>query len=501
MAAGPIPGARAQTTLWTATGDTAGDQFGYAMTMAGDMNGDGVDDVAVAARTLNSSGTTVGTIRLLDGTTGAKLFDFVGTKQFPVWGVVAMGDVDGDGIDDFLNGTGYLNDQVEVWSGKTRNTMFRLNDYSGTGYFITELNVGDVDQDGVDDFALGPKYATPSFRIYSSKSKTLLLTIRAPSGSSSQWGLVACALGDVNGDGWPDLLITDPWVNIYNGALYVYSLKDGSMLANISGKGELGYPAAARGDFDGDGVTDFAASALIESVGTKWYCGAVHVYSGATFSEIFHIEGEVPYQELSLGNVLGDVDGDGVPELALALDTDRRSHQLMRWIYSGRTAGRLFGLQVETKKLGEFSAVFPANDLDGDGLAELFLSRNDGANGVSAGTVDAIRGARVFLTAYPPSRKSPLFVQQKMDLQSITFYFHHAGFQAGSLVTLMLVEEDGTATSATIASGVASATGEWDFGHIFMPSHAGHYTYKVQAVGVDATGASASTAVQAIEYD
>jgi hypothetical protein len=486
--------ARAQGLLWSASGDKPGDTFGYETTITADVSGDGVPDLAVAAGTRDSSGNFVGTIRFLDGTNGATLFDHVGTATLPVYSVVDLHDVDGDGVEDFLGRTGVS--RVYVWSGRTQGVLSHVAD-NGDAW----LDVGDVDQDGVDDFGLGPWFAA-NVRVYSGKNGTRLLTIKAPSGSSSSWGQHLAALGDVNGDGFPDLLITDYDYSSYAGAAYIQSLKDGSQLSKITGAygAGLGLVAAADGDFDQDGITDFVLAAPWEVVGSLPQVGAVHIYSGASSTEIARIDGTTAYGTLLLDNIAGDIDGDGVPDLALPLVWDAHAATYIRWLYSGRTMGRLYGMQA-TSTYG-FPKIFPAADLDGDGFDDFLLSMNDGSSGVLPGTVEAHRGAPVFLTAYPQNRKSPYpNGSSSRTTNESTFYFHLAGFQPKSLVSLYVVEEDGAATSDLVFALPANAMGEVDRGAVFLPSRAGTYTYKVQAFGTAATGASVATSVEAIEYD
>lgn len=494
------PFAAAQSILWSASGDRHGDELGYDLTTVADVTGDGILDVAAAAKVKDSTGKIIGTIRLLDGASGAKLFDYVGTSSQPVYDVSDMHDVDGDGVEDFLSTS--TGTRSEVWSGRTLKMLYKVADNGDPS-----LEVGDVDHDGIRDFALGP-WLSPNVRVFSGKTGTKLFTIHANSGNSTAWGKVMKALGDVNGDGWPDLLLTDGLENngsYYTGAAYVYSLKDGTQLTKISGTSfsRFGLTAAAHGDFDQDGITDFAIGAPNENVGSNLEAGAVHIYSGASFSEIARIQGTWAREVLGLDDVAGDIDGDGVPDLALTPQWDSGAQTYIRWIHSGRTMGRLYGMQ-STLVSGRliFSKVFPGVDLDGDGFDEFLFSSNDETVGKLPGTIEAHRGAPSFLTAYPASRPSPLpnwtYAGATDDA---TFFFHFAGFQPGSLISLVLVEEDGAAASTILFAGNANAMGEQDYAAVFIPPRAGQYTYKVQATGIDTTGASVSTTIEPFEYD
>ena len=101
-------GAAAQNPaqLWQWYGDSAGDWFGRSVSSAGDVDGDGFDDVVVGAYRDDNNGTDSGSARVFSGATGAILHTWNGDSagdQFG-WSVSGAGDVDGDGFDDVVVG-------------------------------------------------------------------------------------------------------------------------------------------------------------------------------------------------------------------------------------------------------------------------------------------------------------------------------------------------------------------------------------------------------------
>jgi len=97
--------------LYTFTGDTAGDLFGFSVSGAGDVNNDGFADLIVGAFWNDAGGTDAGRAYIYSGQGGALLYTFTGEAAEDYFGVSVSGagDVNNDGFDDLIVGA-YLND-------------------------------------------------------------------------------------------------------------------------------------------------------------------------------------------------------------------------------------------------------------------------------------------------------------------------------------------------------------------------------------------------------
>lgn len=349
-------------TLRILPGEHAGDRFGASLAVPGDLNGDGVEDLAVGAPgsdLTDSTGPDAGRVYLISGLDGSIIRSVKGPSNGKRFGqtLAALGDVDSDGISDLAVGQPSEVDASEldlsvVWivSGATGRLMRRLT--SGIaddrfGYAIA--SAGDLDSDGVDDLLVG------AYR-------------------DSQGGMSA-------------------------GAVYIFSGKNGSLINTLYGEelfGQYGYAVAGGHDLNGDGRPDIAVGARFDDHGGG-RSGRVFLYSGFD-GRLIHTLNAVAAGE-QFGSTIGfgpDLDGDGVSELAIGavragIDRVRAG---ATYLISVRDATHP-QFQVEGEGGGDAfgqSFVFPG-DINGDGIADLIVgaSGND-SGGMESGRVYCIDG-------------------------------------------------------------------------------------------------------------
>ena len=367
-----------------------GDMFGSAVAALGDLDGDGIEDMAVGAPSqtgsggagavfvqfMNADGTVKSSQRIASGVGGAPGLaagDYFGHA------VAAIGDLDGDGITDLAVGAdkddtgGYNRGAVYVLflnaNGTVKSSQKIAHSFGGGPALATSdrfgssvTSLGDVDGDGVADLAVGAagddtggSYRGAVYVLFLNAGGTVKSSQKIASGVGGGpvladidvFGIGVASLGDIDGDRVTDLAVGtffDDTGGTGRGAVHVLFLnpngtvKSSQKIASGGGGPVLadgdyfGRSVASLGDVDGDGVTDLAVGAYRDDTGGA-NRGALHVLllnANGTVKQSTKIAsgtggGPSLLNDGRFGSgvaALGDLDGDGIFELAVGAETD-----------------------------------------------------------------------------------------------------------------------------------------------------------------------------------
>lgn len=401
------------------TGDLdASDNFGRSVARLGDLNGDGVEDLAVGAQWDDDGGFDRGAVYVLflnaDGSVGAqqKISDTEGGFTGPLGNfsdfgeaLSAAGDVDGDGVTDlavgapgagavwilFLNPDGTVRAEQKIAEGVGGFTgpLGNANDSFGEGVAA----LGDLDGNGVTDLAVGAPLDDDGGgnSAFENRGAVWLLALNTDGTVHAQrkisqtaggftgvldefddFGKDVAAIGDVDGNGVTDLAVgswTDEDGGVQAGAVWIVALRasgtlrgqqkisatEGGFNGDLGAGDVFGYGVGPAGDLDRDGVPDVLVGApgyegggtLTTNTGAVW---ALFLNRDGTVKAETKLSSATPGFEGRLDpgdwfgtdvTILDDLDGDGAPELAVGAqyDSDVAANGGAAWVLSfGRAA-------------------------------------------------------------------------------------------------------------------------------------------------------------------
>jgi hypothetical protein len=388
----------AQDKLYQAWGPGPWSNFGASIAIVGDIDGDGGDDFWVGSPgALDAAGQITGAAYLHSGKTGELRRSVDGPSLFAWYGthVSAIGDVNGDGAKDVLiaapqsqyvpyksswgpaSGPGF----VEIRSG-VNGLLLRTHAGLTTGKAFGKAagDIGDVDGDGVSDYAIGsPRQGIGEVWVFSGKDGAFVRR-EFPAPSLLQgWGFHIAPCSDIDGDGVPEHLVSSVPSLAQSSAFAVTCVSgaDGDVLWTaskpFSSNSEFGYRTLAIDDKTGDGIPEIVVGAKR----ANQYVGYVAWLDGASGAELAMQLGDVKFETMGASLAwCGDLDGDGVGEVAVGSPSEGVPYG---WAARGFRIWSELGGPFKFKVLADvihplsFSTAMAVGDLNGDGQTDMVV--------------------------------------------------------------------------------------------------------------------------------
>ena len=433
---------------WTAEGNQSEAYFGYAVATAGDVNGDGYSDVIVGAQAYDNGATDEGQAFVYYGSP-------VGLSSTPAWtadgdqadaalgyAVGTAGDVNGDGYSDVIVSAVYY-DNGATNEGRAYVYHGGASGLSPTPAWMAEGNqtsawfgcavatASDVNGDGYSDVVVGAHgYDNGALNegrayVYHGAAAGLSPTpdwMAEGNQEGANFGWSVGTAGDVNGDGYSDVIIGAYWYDsgtTDEGRAYVYHGAAGGLSSTAAWtaegnqyNAEFGYAVGTAGDVNGDGYSDVVVGARLYDNG-QTNEGRAYIYHGAAeglgSTAAWTAESDQDYAQLGRAvAAAGDVNSDGYSDVIVGVYgyDNGETNEGRAYVYHG-AAGGLSPSPDWTAESDQVDAQFgravgTAGDVNGDGYSDVIIGARYYDNGeTDEGAAFVYHGAAAGLAATP----------------------------------------------------------------------------------------------------
>ncbi len=391
----------------------------------GDVDGDGGEDVAVS-NTVRSE-VYVLLSPFPTGTSNPyyvsdAIFDGASTGEEPSGPMALLDDADGDGAAELAisavdDSAVFVMGSADLWEDRSLDTAAWRFDGASPGSFFGEIIVGagDLDGDGIEEFVVSERGSdgagTDSGAVHTfsmglpGASYGLAATSLSVLGDATdrQLGLGLCTLGDLDGDGLGDLGFTEArlthsdaelsYVWLGDASTGILSSSDAPIILEREADASEGALPRSAGDLDGDGQGDLVLASPDWTDRSAGLGGRVYLWSGLPSTELagdadWIISGAVLTDEL--GTTVSsevDLDGDGHLDLLIGAPGGGATvgngavhvwYGPLSISGSSLSSGSDATIQNEPTMTGLGDRILPSGDLDGDDYGDLLLNTNEG---------------------------------------------------------------------------------------------------------------------------
>ncbi len=377
------------------TGKAAGDNFGYLVANAGDVNHDGYSDMIVGAYTNDDAGADAGSAYLYTNTfsnASIPINTFTGEADNDGFGYLVSdaGDVNGDGYADVLS-SAFNNNKAYIFLGGDNMDNIPdiiFNEAAGEGYGRSFSSAGDVNGDGYSDVIVGaPFYNSNQGKAYiyyggTNMNNTADL-IMTGENTGDEFGTCVSSAGKMNGDIYSDVIIGAIVYNSNAGRAYIYF--GGAVMNNVADvilNGEFtgnqfGGVISPAGDVNGDGYSDV----ILGSPNYNGVTGRAYIFfGGASISTTPGVifDGLPPVDRFGWSvSSAGDVNGDGYSDVIVgALNFSNVFRGSAYIFYGGAGMNNVADVTLKGNDLDYWFGytVSDAGDMNIDGFTDVIVS-------------------------------------------------------------------------------------------------------------------------------